>query len=430
VRRSGGDDAAGRLLLNDERGGAPDPPLTRRGFLQATALAGVGAFLAACGAKVTESASAAPATSASSAVVTPVGPASPSARAGPGNIGGDLNFANQFGYIDISEDGGTYPSLERFEKETGISVNYDETIVDDEEFFSSELQPPLSKNHAPAWDLFVVTDWMVARLIRLGWLEPIDQTATPNFPANLLPLYRGRSFDPDTRFAAPLHSGMTGIAFDRKQTGDLASLAALWDPRFTGRITYLRGRMRDTVGLAAIRLGFDPAALTRQQFDQALAEIDKAVKAKLLLLLTDNSYVEAMAAGDAIVTMAFSADLETLVVDHRPAQDFRFVVATEGGMLWTENMCMPKGVKNKKQAQAFINFYYDPSVAAQVEASVKYVCPVKGAAEVLKARDPGMANNPLIFPPADVVRRLHQFRPLDANEEKDWNEAFVKVLPA
>jgi spermidine/putrescine transport system substrate-binding protein len=417
--------------LNDERAAAPATPITRRAFMQATGLAGLGAFLAACGPKETVSGSPAAATAAASAAAAPSASA-PATAAAAGTIGGDLNFANQIGYMDITEDGSTYPSLERFMNETGVRVNYDETITDNEEFFNTDLQAPLSKNLPPPWDLIVVTDWMVARLIRLGWLEPIDVTATPNFQANLLPQYHARSFDPETKFAAPLHSGMTGIGFDRKQTGDLTSLAALWDPKHKGKITYLPDKMRDTIGLTAIRLGLNPATITRQQFDQALGEVDKAVKGKLLLLLKDDDlYVEALAAGDAIIAMAFSADvLNLLVPSQRPDQDFRFVVATEGGMLWTDNMCVPRGARNRKQAQAFINFYYDPTVAAQVEASVKYVCPVKGAAEVLKAKDPGVANNPLIFPPADVVRRLHQFRALDANEEKDWSDAFSKVLPA
>jgi spermidine/putrescine transport system substrate-binding protein len=428
VRRSVGDDAQGHLLLNDERGGE-GAPITRRAFMQATALAGIGAFLAACGAKETASTSPAPATGSASPAVSPR--PSPTAAVAAGSIGGDLYFANQVGYLDISEDASTYPSLERFTKETGVRVNYDETITDNEEFFNSDLQAPLSKDLPPPWDLIVVTDWMAARLIRLGWLEPIDAAATPNFQANLLPQYHARPFDPETRFAAPMHSGMTGIGFDRKAAGDVTSLAALWDPKYRGRITYLPDRMRDTIGLAAIRLGVNPATITRQQFDQVLAEVDKAVKGKLVLLLTDDSYIEALSNGDAVVAMAFSSDVASLLVPgQRPDQDFRFVVASEGGMLWTDNMCIPKGARNRKQAQAFINFYYDPTVAAQVEASVRNVCPVKGAADVLKAKDPGTANNPLIFPPADVIRRLHQFRALDAKEEKDWGDAFSKVLPS
>jgi spermidine/putrescine transport system substrate-binding protein len=413
--------------MNDERNEAPGKQIARRTFLQGTALAGFGAFLAACGASGTgSSASAAAAATASPSTAASAG-ASASAAVG-GKIGGDLNFANWIGYIDISEDGSTYPSLEQFTKDSGVKVNYQEAIDDNEKFFTSDLQGPLSQNLPTAWDIVVVTDWMVARLARLGWLEAIDASATPNFVANLQPQYKGRSFDPDTKFAAPWQSGMTGIGFDKKKTGDLTSLAAFWDPKYKGKLTYLT-EMRDTVGLTAIKLGFDPSTITKDQFDQSLAEIDKAVKAKLVRQLTGNSYVDVMASGDAIVAMAWSGDvLGLLVPDQKKDQDFQFNVAKEGGMLWTDNMVMPKGVKNKAQAQAFINFYYDPKIAAQVEAYVNYVCPVKGAAEVLKASSPDVANNPLIFPPPDVVARLHQFRALDATEEKDWSTAFSKVL--
>ena len=415
--------------MDDDRNPAGEPRITRRRFLEATALAGVGAFLAACGGKGTETASAgAASTAAVSGSAAPAsGAASPAT--GAGKIGGTLNFANWIGYIDISDDGSSYPSLDRFTKETGVVVNYDESIANNEEFFST-LQGPLSQNQPPAWDIIVVTDWLVARLIRLGWLEPITLSATPNFPANLLPQYRGRAFDPETKFAAPWQSGMTGIGFDKKKTGELTSLAALWDAKFKGKITYLVDEMRDTVGLAAIKLGFDPAKITKDQFDTALAEIDRAVKGNLVVKpAADSSYVDALAAGDAVVGMAFSADVLTLLVpDQQRDQDFRFAVASEGGMLWTDNMCMPKGLKNRKQAEAFINFYYDPTVAAQVEAYVNYVCPVKGAAETLKGKNPAIANNPLIFPPADIVARLHQFRVLDATEEKAWNDAFSQVM--
>jgi spermidine/putrescine transport system substrate-binding protein len=416
--------------VSDDKRTVFERPIDRRRFLQGSALAGFSAFLAACGAKGTAS-SASPAASASAPAASASGAAasaSASAAAPSGPIGGNLNFANWIGYIDISDDGNSYPTLEAFTKETKVKVNYQESIDDNEKFFTSDLQGPLSQNLPTSWDIIVVTDWMVARLARLGWLEKIDAGATPNFDANLQPQYKGRSFDPDTNMAAPWQSGMTGIGFDKKKTGALDSLAVFWDAKYKGKLTYLT-EMRDTAGLAAIKLGFDPANITKDQFDQALAEVDKAVKGKLVRQLTGNSYVDVMASGDAIVGMAWSGDvLSLLVPDQKPSQDFQFAVAKEGGMLWTDNMCMPKGVKNKAQAEAFINFYYDPKNAAAVEAYVNYVCPVKGAAEELKAKDPDIASNPLIFPPDDIVARLHQFRALTADEEKEWSEAFSKVI--
>jgi spermidine/putrescine transport system substrate-binding protein len=411
-----------------------DDSLTRRRFLQGATLAGFSAFLAACGTKggspsTAPSASSAPSASASSAASASPTPA-PSALT---DVGGELNFANWIGYIDI-DDNKKYPTLEKFTKELGTKVNYVEAIDGNEEFYA-KIQGQLSAGLPTDWDLMVVTDWMVARLIRLGWLEPIDLDQTPNFPANLLDQYIGRSFDPETKFAAPWQSGMTGLGFDKKKTGDLDSLDVFFADTplpgggsTKGSITFLT-EMRDTVGLSAIRLKSDPDTLTQEQFDAALAEVDKAVKAGLVRQIAGNSYVDIMAAGDAVLAMAWSGDVLTLLVpDQKPTQDFQFVVAKEGGMLWTDNMCIPKGAKNKKQAVAFINFYYNPVNAAVIEDYVNYVCPIKGAKEEMLKLDPDVANNPLIFPPDDISSRLKQFRAVTAEEETSWAKAFSKVL--
>ncbi len=405
----------------------PNPDLTRRRFLQGSALAGVAAFLAACGTKGAASTApsaapsvAAPSTAASAA---PSAPPAPSALA---NVGGNLNFANWIGYMDIDEKTKKYPTLDKFTKEQGTKVNYVEAIDGNEEFYA-KIQPQLQNNLPTDWDLIVVTDWMVARLVRQGWLEEIDKDQTPNFPANLEAQYIGRSFDPDTKFAAPWQSGMTGIGFDKKKTGALDSLDVFFTDTHKGRMTFLT-EMRDTVGLSALRLKSDPSTITQQQFDAALAEVDTAVKAGLVRQIAGNYYVDVMAAGDAVLAMAWSGDVLTLLVpDQKASQDFQFVVAKEGGMLWTDNMCIPKGAKNKTQAVSFINFYYNPANAATIEAYVNYVCPVKGAKDEMLKIDKDIANNPLIFPPADITGRLKQFRAVTAVEEQKWAEAFNKV---
>jgi spermidine/putrescine transport system substrate-binding protein len=400
--------------------------ITRRRFLQGSAMAGFAAFLAACG---TSGQGTAKPTSASTPGATSGPTLLPTAAVTEGPTatgGGTLNFANWIGYIDVSEDNKTYPTLEKFTKETGVKVNYKEAVDDNETFFTSDLQGPLGAGLSTGWDIVVVTDWMVARLARLGWLATINTANTPNFPANLLDQYHGRSFDPDTNLAAPWQSGMTGIGFDKKRTGDLDSLAVFWDAKYKGKMTYLT-EMRDTVGLAAIKLGIDPGTITKAQFDQAIAEIKTAVDSNIVRQLQGNSYVDSMASGDVIVAMAWSGDVLTLLVpDQKDTQDFQWALPKEGGMLWTDNMVIPKGAENKGQAELWLNFYYDPTNAASVEAYVNYVCPVKGAQEILKD-DPDLAQNPLIFPTPDMVARLHQFKALDATEEQEWSAAFASV---
>ncbi len=428
--------------LAEDDGGAPIPPpvgVSRRKFLIGGAVVvgavGFAAFLASTtgsGVKPSGSPDASAALASPSPVPSASGPASePPPSEGPSPEPpqiGTLRFANWLGYIDINEEDKSYPTILKFTDETGIKVDYVEAVDDNENFFTTHLSGPLNAGLPTEWDIVVVTDWMVDRLVRLGWLETLNTANMPNFVANLLPLYRGRSFDPDTNIAAPWQSGMTGLGFDFNKTGDQTSIDILFSDDYGGQMTYL-SEMRDTVGLSALRLGSDPATITEEQFQAALAEVDKAVKAGYVRQVTGNSYVEVMALGDAVLAMAWSGDVTSLLVpDQKPDQDFRWALPTEGGMLWTDNMVVPKGSPNRRMAESWIDFYYDPANAATIEAWVNYVCPVAGAREVMLQLDADLANNPLIFPPADYVARLHQFRSTTAEEETAWSEAFTKVL--
>lgn len=415
--------------MTDRIDAAIKTEITRRHFLAGSAMAGFAAFLAACGTPAKPGASTgAGATSAPPASVgATTGPAASVGEVAAPTGGGTLNFANWIGYIDIDDDG-NYPTIEKFTAETGVEVSYKEDVDGNESFFTSDLQAPLNAGQPTEWDLIVVTDWMVARLARLGWLETINTGWMQNFPQNLLDNYKGRSFDPDDNLAAPWQSGMTGIGFDQNKTGPLDSLEIFWSDQYKGDVTFL-DEMRDTVGLAAIKLGLKPEDLTEDQFQQALAEVKKAVDAGIPTQLAGNSYVNTLASGDAVLGMAWSGDVTSLLQpDQTAEQDFQWALAKEGGMLWTDNMVIPKGAKNKGQAELWINFYYNPENAATVEAWVNYVCPVKGASEAMVAMDPDLATNPLIFPTPDMTSRLHIFRAVTADEETRWAEDFSRVL--
>ncbi len=420
---------------------APPPPpsgMSRRKFVVGGAVAvaavGVAAFLASTsGGGGTPGASPSGAAGASATPPPPeptgsAGTEPTTAAPSTGTETGVLQVASWIGYIDTDDAGTGHPTLDRFMKETGIQVDYIEAVEGNEEFFTSNLKGPLDAGLPTAWDLVVLTDWMVARLTRLGWVEQFDLGAMPNFTANLLPIYHGRSFDPDTNLAAPWQSGMTGLGFDQKETGPQTSLTAAFSNQFEGQLTYL-DEMRDTVGLSALLLGYDPSTLTEEQFQASLVQVDNAVKQGWVRQVTGNSYVNTLQSGDAVMALAWSGDVLTLLVpDQTESQDFQWALPTEGGMLWTDNMVIPKGSVRRGMAQKYIEFYYDPVNAAEAEAWINYVCPVAGAREVMLETDADLANNPLIFPPEDWMARLHIFRATTADEEVAWQEAFTKVM--
>jgi spermidine/putrescine transport system substrate-binding protein len=145
--------------------------------------------------------------------------------------------------------------------------------------------------------------------------------------------------------------------------------------------------------------------------------------------ITGNSYVNDMASGDVVLATAWSGDIAgTLVPAQTESQDFQWTLAEQGGMLWTDNMSIPKGTAKKAQAEAFINWYYTPANAAVIGAFIQYVVPVKGADEAMVAVDPSLATNTLIFPDEAMRQRLYQFRSLDLDTAQAWTDAYDKVI--
>jgi spermidine/putrescine transport system substrate-binding protein len=399
------------------------PDLSRRRFVQGSAMAGFAVFLAACGKSGTSAApSAAASVVAPSTAVSAAPSASAEATPKP-STSVELNWANWTFYLDVDPNDKTkFKTLEDFKAKYGTTVNYVESI-DDNDTFLGTIKPQLEAGQDTGWDMIVMTDWMASRLIRLGWVELLDLGNMPNVTANLQDVYKNVTWDATNDHHVPWQSGMTGLGYDKAKTGALTSLDALWDPKFKGKVDYLT-EMRDAIGLTMLKLGLDPSKATNADCDAAVAEIQKARDAGIIRAFKGNAYAEDLKSGDVVLSMAWSGDMVQALLD-KPT--LAFTIADQGGMLWTDNVMVPKGAKNKYTAEVMIDFCYDPAIAAQIEASVNYICPVKGAAEVLLASDPDVANNPLIFPPADILAKLHIFNGLDEATEKYFNDQFAKV---
>jgi len=397
------------------------PALTRRRFIQGSTVAGFSAFLAACGSRGTGSAApsaSVPSSGPSASVAasdTPAPQLSPSA---------ELVFANWPLYIDTDENDETkHKTLEDFTAKYGTKVEYSEVINDNNEFFGT-LRVPLEAGQDSGWDIVVLTQWMAGRLVRLGWLEKFDKANLPNYVANLEDVYKGPDFDPTNDYHAPWQGGMTGLGFDSAVTGQLTSSAALWDAKWAGRVTFL-SEMRDTMGIALQKLGYDPGQVTSAQFDEAIAEIKKAVDADIIRAFTGNEYAEDLVSGNVVLAMAWSGDI---IQKKLEKETLEWVAPDEGGTLWYDNMLIPKGAAHKYTAELMIDFVYDPVIAAQVEAWVNYICPVKGAQAELAKIDEELAANPLIFPTPEILAKVKRFKSLTEAEEREFDDKFSELI--
>jgi spermidine/putrescine transport system substrate-binding protein len=332
-----------------------------------------------------------------------------------------LRISNWTLYIDVDADTNTRPSLVDFTNEFGVRVEYFEDVNSNEEFFD-EVQGRLSQGQSIDRDIVILTDYMAARFVELGFTQPLDKAAIPN-AANLQPGLQSPTWDPNRDHSLVWQSGMTGIAYDPERLGsEITSVDDLLDPRLKGKITLL-SQMPDTLGLIMLSEGLDPTTVTPDMIDTALAKLE--TMAPHVRQFTGNDYSDLLAEGDVWACFGWSGDVAQLQLDN---PNVRFVVPDAGGLLWSDNMLIPTG-GDPHTASVFMDYVYRPAVAAKIEAHVNYICPVVGAEEEMEKLDPALASNPLIFPPEDVLARLKSFDPVAANNE-DFKHRFAAVAGA
>lgn len=314
--------------------------------------------------------------------------------------------------------------MQRFEEETGIKVTYIEDVNDNDQYFA-KIQPLLAAGKPIAADVFIVTDWMVAKLMRLGYLDEIDHANIPNLK-NLTAELKDVTFDPGRKMSIPWQSGFAGISYNPNVVDHPVESIdqLLTDPALSGRVTLLT-EMRDTMTLVLADLGYDASDFTDEQFMEAIAKIQTAVDAGQIRQFLGNDYAQGLVSGDIAACMAWTGDVVQLQPDN---PDLQYVLPEAGYPLWSDNFVIPKHAANKANAEKLINYYYQPDVAAQVADWVNYISPVNGAKEALLAEDPEVAENPLIFPDDQTLSRSQVFMPLDEDQEARYSAAFAKLM--
>ena len=337
-----------------------------------------------------------------------------------------LRFSNWTYYMDVNSKTKSNPSLDAFEKKTGVHVKYTEDINDNAGFFG-KIQGPLSRGQSVNRDIVVLTDndRYLALMLRKGWAEKLDKSAIPNMK-NLVDVQKHPNFDPDRDYTLPWQSGMSGIAFNDTLTDPVLSIDdMLENPKLKGKISCLNS-MGDALTIVMLSNGDDPTKVTDKSFNAAFKRIKKAADNKQIRQFTGNDYTGPLAKGDLAASMSWSGDIAQLGNKH-----IHWNVPKDGGALWTDNMLIPKG-GDVYTASVYMNYVYDPKVQGLMEAGdpkrnitgIYYIPPVAGAGEWAKRFNPAVANNPLIFPTKKMLDSVHIFDSKALNNQKyltEWN---------
>ncbi len=329
------------------------------------------------------------------------------AKAGP--VKGDLTISNWPGYIDPGKEG----TVAEFENETGVSVKYIEDVNDNEEFLG-KLQPQLEQGESGGRSIFVVTDWMAQLMYDLGYLQEINPDDLPTVFENMVPSLRDPSFDPGRKYSIPWQSGMTGIWVDKSKAPEIDSVNDLFDPKYKGKVTMLE-EMRDSVALVMKGEGVDPDEASDEDWEKAIEKIDAAADSGQIRSFTGNNYTEDLTAGNIVAAIGWSGDAS--IIENENAE---WIMPAEGCVLWSDNMVIPVGAPNTAAALGWMEFVYEPEVAADLAEYITYIPPVEGVKELVS---PELAKDPLVFPTPEFQKDCStQVSPPDDVDgvEKAW----------
>ncbi|HEV7846842.1 MAG TPA: spermidine/putrescine ABC transporter substrate-binding protein [Thermoleophilaceae bacterium] len=336
-----------------------------------------------------------------------------------GKVGGKLTIAQWPLYVDPGKRG----TIAEFEKASGVDVKYVEEINDNNEFFG-KLRPLLERHDTGGRSMITLSDWLAARMYKLGYLQRFDYSQLPNVKKNLLPALRHPAADPKREFTIPWQSGMTGLIVRSDLAPDVDEIADIFDPKYKGKVSLLT-EMRDTVPMTLKSMGIDPDKATKEQWLSAVDKVAEAADSGQVRKFTGNEYIKDLPKGDTWIALGWSGDAVQLQKD---SPSIKFVMPKEGCMLWSTSMEIPVGAPNPQAAQAFINFVYDPKVQADIAEWVNYVTPVQGVKEILRKRDPALAKSQLIFPSADYTANC-SFEPvLGGALGQEVTEAFQRAI--
>jgi spermidine/putrescine-binding protein len=327
-----------------------------------------------------------------------------------------LSFQNWTNYIDPA-------ILTAFRTQTGISVTYG-TYTSNDELTTRLLLANTPRRHgreAHTFDLMVPSENFVRNFIEQDLLEPIDGTTDLKNIGNLQPAFRQEGFDPGNMYTIPWATGTTGIGYDTSVFSEPPDWTVFLDTKYQGHMTVL-DEIRDAYGAALFSLDKDPNATSPADIDAATQQLI-AMKA-VIQGFNSATYIDGLANGDLVAAHAYSGDLLQAKEDN-PKLDF--VLPDQGALRWVDSLAVPVHAPQFDNAITFMDFYLEGDISAQVANHVRYDTANAAAIPLL---DPDVANDPVIFPPPDVLNRLSFTADLGPDIEKLYVDGWGQVQGA
>lgn len=334
----------------------------------------------------------------------------------------ELNVYNWSDYID--------PALvAQFSRETGIKVRYDT-------FDSNEVLETKVLQGGTGYDLVVPSNHNLPRYIAAGAIRPLDKAKLPNLK-NLDPavVQRIQAFDPGEKYAVPYMQGTIGIGYNveavaRRLGRPVDSWAVVFDPASLAKLkdcgVYFLDAPEDMYAIALQWLGKDPNS--RNPADYAAAT-DMLMKVRPYVRKFHSSqYIDALAGGDICLAIGYSGDVlqaKARAAEAKNGVRIAYAIPKEGSQVWYDLFAIPADAPHVEAAHRFIDFMLRPEVIAKASDHTRYAN-ANAAAKPLV--DPAIRDDPNVYPPPEVAKRLFVTTTKDQALLREVNRQWTRVL--
>ena len=319
---------------------------------------------------------------------------------------GVLNIYNWDTYIDPA-------IITGFEQRYGVTINYN-TYGSNEELLANLEAGPTD------YDLVVPTDYMVELLRDKELLAPLDSTLLPNMK-NLDSTFESPVFDPGNRYCVPYQWGTMGIGYDASIGHEIQGWADMFDPALAGRVSMLSDP-RMSMGVILLYLGYSPNTTNLNEIAQARDFLIEH-SAQIATYAPDTGQ-DLLAADEVDVAFEWSGDIFQLMADD---PNIRYVIPSEGSLIWTDSMCILATAPHKELAHQFLDYVLEPEVGAALSNYIHFATPNLAARSLLVAAD---RENPAIYPPPAVRQRLFSLADVGTEAAELYDQAWQQVLAA
>jgi spermidine/putrescine transport system substrate-binding protein len=246
-----------------------------------------------------------------------------------------------------------------------------------------------------------ITNYTFTTYVKLGLLQELDLSHIPNYDASTQnPKFAEASTVNGKLYGVCKNWGTTGFVVN---SGKVKSGPKSWKDFFDVTMgqgsghTIVHDYQLTTIGAALCALGYSFNSVVGKELDEA-EKLLIASKPHLFAITSD--YQPGMRSGDAWMTIAWVGDGKQLNTD---LPEMKYVVATDGGELWSDFYSIPVDTPSLETSYAFINYMMDPK--NQVLDAESHGYPTSDS-RVSAMQPNSVSTDPILYPAKDLFNAL------------------------